>query len=439
MFAHQLGDIEVVSRPLARHLRGEWQSLAPQHPAHAAEFRRARQCVHLQKLRNVRLENLQRGHLHGACAHCFEGHTERGGVGQDHAIAHEAHLRLGVGELQLEGGGARESVARAAADLGFQRDRHLADHVLVHVQRELVVLDAGGEFARGQAHKSLEVLARVNRVGELELDLALVVDLYRVGLCHREFIQRGNPRYTFTLDRQPERGAIPTQRDVLFLLPARDVGDGEPVLALPAQPLDGDRFAVQLGGEDLFQLLALFAVGRVDGAAQRHEFFVAVLHVQPVVLHGEVHFQRLHRELEGFGFRRHARQALGQNLHAVLGVRREFGLGPDDDFAPAGEGDACLHGRFDDDVGRGVPAYLVLGNHVIGEQHADRRVARDGAVAVLADGTHPARIRGARFGARRILVAAAAGGQGDGSEQDERGSETANHGSSRRRWRRMNS
>ena len=58
--------------------------------------------VHLQELRDVRLEHLQRGHAHGARAHRLERHAECRGVRQDHALADEAHLWLGVGELEFE-------------------------------------------------------------------------------------------------------------------------------------------------------------------------------------------------------------------------------------------------------------------------------------------------------------------------------------------------
>jgi hypothetical protein len=408
MFAHQLGDIQVVSRPASRHLRGERQRLAPQHAAHAAEFLGARELIHLEELRDIRLEYLQCGDLHGARAHRFEGHTQRGGVGEDYPGADETYLRFRAGEFQLEAAGAGEFVAAAAADFRFERDDDLAHHVFVHIEREQVVLDTGREFALGQADQPLEILARVDGVRELELDLPLIVDLHRLGLRDGELIQRGHTCGVFTADVDAQRLAVPAQDQLLFLLPANDVRHGELILPFAAQPGDGHRFSRELGRQRLLDLLAVFGVGGVDGAAQGHHFLVAVFHVEAEIADGEVDLQGLHGEFEGLGFRRDAGQALGQHFDAVFGVGRELGFGTDHQFTAAGEGSANLHRRLDDHIGRGVGAHPGFGNHVAREHHAQGRVPRDGAAAVLADGTDPAGVGRPGLGVGRVFGTAAA-------------------------------
>ena len=132
----------------------------------------------------------KRSDAHGARTDRFEGHTERGGVRQDHALADEAHLRLGVGELQFEFAHADEFLARAAANGGLERERDFTNHVIVEIQRHQVGADRSGEFSLRQSDVALELLSRIERIGEVNLDLPLIVDLHGLGLRDREFVKR---------------------------------------------------------------------------------------------------------------------------------------------------------------------------------------------------------------------------------------------------------
>ena len=160
--------------------------------------------VHLQELRDVLLEYLERRHLHGARAHRFERHGERLRVRQDHAAADEAHLRLRVLEFELELAFADERLAGAALDRRFERERDFAREVLVHVEREHVAVDARRELALRQTHEALELLLGVECVGELHLDLALVVHFDGIRLRDREFVERRDaPALRAFVGRQP--------------------------------------------------------------------------------------------------------------------------------------------------------------------------------------------------------------------------------------------
>jgi hypothetical protein len=143
-------------------------------------------------LRNVLLEHLERGHLYGARAHRFEGHRKSLGIRQDHAAADESNLRLRILKFDLELALADERLAGAALDRGLECERDVAREVLVHVKREQVAMDAGGELALRQAHETFQFLLGIECVGELDLDLPLVVHLDGVCLRDRKLIERGN-------------------------------------------------------------------------------------------------------------------------------------------------------------------------------------------------------------------------------------------------------
>ena len=61
---------------------------------------------------------------------------------------------------------------------GLERERDFTHHVLVQIQRQQVVADRRGELALRQADLALELLARVERIREVHLDLPLIVDLH---------------------------------------------------------------------------------------------------------------------------------------------------------------------------------------------------------------------------------------------------------------------
>ena len=86
-----------------------------------------------------------------------------------------------------------------------------------------------------QADLALEILARVERIGEVHLDLPLIVDLHGLGLRDREFVQRRNAPALRAGILDAERRAVPAQHDFLFFALAQDVADGEAVLAFAAR------------------------------------------------------------------------------------------------------------------------------------------------------------------------------------------------------------
>ncbi len=162
--------------------------------------------------------------------------------------------------------------------------------------------------------------------------------------------------------------------------------------------------------EDLLEFLAALGVGRVDRAAQRHQFFVART---PRRGHDSGRRSSPRRSSPRTRMvwrrRRHALQTLGHHLHPVLGVRRELAFRDARRSRGGCEARTHLHRRLDHDVRRASLPTLASGitslvnSTLTGEW---REIAP--LLCRLID-AHPARVRRAGFGARRVLGAAAAG------------------------------
>ena len=417
--ADEFAGVEQVAVPAVGLAGGQGERLAPEIAADAVQLVAAVEVVDLQELRDVVLVDLEGGDAHGSRVHHLDGDSQLGAVGQDHALAREAHLRPLVGEGERGVVVLAQRLAAAAAQFGADGEPHLAADRLAGIHRQLRALDAAGEAAGAQADQRVELLLRVERFGEAQAQ-GLAAFGERGGVEHAEGAQRRHFQISRALALQAQRRAVPAQAHQALVVAARDALGAEVVqtAAFDVQPLQRELLLAVLCLQQLLDLGRILAVGSLQLAAQFQLGAVATGGGDEAGLADlEVRRQALEGELVGREVLRHAEQALGAELRAVLlvGLQRRAVL--PDDLARAGVARRAVEtGLHLQHVG-GALADLRGCDHVVTEAQAQRRRTRQGASAVLGQMLAPGRIglrgRGHRSWGRRALAGRDQGGGGE--------------------------
>ena len=116
--------------------------------------------------------------------------------------------------------------------------------------------------------QSLQILARVERVGEAHLDLALVVDLHGLGLRDRELVQRRNAPALRAAFLRLSGAPSHFSTSFLFFALARDVAMVKPCWCSPAVQAMGSGLPSSVA-VTIFSMRSRSSVSAViDGAAQ---------------------------------------------------------------------------------------------------------------------------------------------------------------------------
>ncbi len=161
VFAHQLGDIEVVTRPVPGGRRSERYRPAPQKTPDSPHLGSPVQLVDLQELAHVVVEDTQCGHMYRTRIDRLQRDGECLAIGKDHASAYEAHLRLQLSESQRLTKPLFEPIAAIAADAGLECQGRRALCVVLEIHDDRVPLNVSREAAPRQMYQTCQVLPRI--------------------------------------------------------------------------------------------------------------------------------------------------------------------------------------------------------------------------------------------------------------------------------------
>ncbi len=383
--------------PVAAGGRRQGQGFLPQVAAAAIVLVGGVQFIALQIAGDVVLEHLEGLHLHRFGGHRLERHAQGLAVGQDGALADEAHAGLGHGERQvlLEGGLQAGAGGAAQARVDAQLEAAVAQIVPVRrVDAQAAAVDAHPGVLAVEGDQAGGVLGAHQGLGELHQDLRLRV---------AQGARRGDPELAggghriaaFAALVHVQGRAVPGQGHRRRVVGAADAGDHEFMAEAGGVVLPGDlQVAVALGGAE--HRLGVRRVGPVpgaQGAAQLHGAIVAGfrgqgVHAQtePLGHHGDVGAQR--RQAVVDPGKRLGEQGQGQGL---TGGQRL--LGPDFQAVAGGEHrlEGLLRGQPGDAFGGLVQTAVI--HHRMGEPHHQRRPRAHRAVGPAVQVVAPARIR----------------------------------------------
>ncbi len=187
---------------------GQFDGLAPQVAADAVQLSAAVQLVGLQELAHVVFINTKCGNLNGIDIDCLKGDAEKFILGQNDALAGEAHPRFLAHEKHLAGFTAAQLAALAAFDRGIDGNADFPGQVAVRVYLDPVVLNLGVVVTPAQGDQPAQVLALIEFVGKGDLDV-LAVRLYGPDPGQLENTGGGDFHLAFTAVLHADAVAVP--------------------------------------------------------------------------------------------------------------------------------------------------------------------------------------------------------------------------------------